>query len=187
VSSHQDGCFAPPSPASSIVFESVFYRCFTNGFCVFIKDVIDNQPLTIRRLATECDGRRESISQLTAGPRGALCGFASLLRSPRIADRLRRVKDGSKALAEVLQATTDEELAETLLMTHVHDLKELAKLVAAVTGDRRPKGVGLSEFCPSPGVLWEPSDIDAVVEQLRDYLKGAWEDGCYLKLERGSR
>jgi hypothetical protein len=30
----------------------------------------------------------------------------------------------------------------------------------------------------------EDKDIEAVVAEFRDYLKKAWEDGCYLKIEK---
>lgn len=149
-----------------------------------VKEVIEKQPLTFRRLATECSVRRESIQQLTLAPRAALCGFASFLRSPRVADRLREVKDAPEALAEILRAATDEELTDTLLTMPTHDLKGLAKLLAAVLGDKRPKSVRLTAFVPQHEVIWEAADIESVVSDFRDYLKNAWEDGCYLKVEK---
>lgn len=149
-----------------------------------VKDIVSNQPLTFRRLASECEARREFIRQLTRASRMALCGFASFLRSPRVADRLRQVKDAPKVLSEILQASTDEEVADALLTMPTQDLKGLASLVGAVVGDKRPKTVRLAGFSPRTEFIWEPADIEAVVTEFRDYLTGIWEDGCYLKVEK---
>lgn len=149
-----------------------------------VKEIISNQPLTFRRLVAECETRREAVRQVSLAPRAALCGFASFLRSPRVADRLRNVKDAPKALAEILQATTDEEVADALVTMPAQDLKGLVKLLNAVVGDKRPKTVRLVGFSPKTEFIWEATDIDAVVGEFRDYLKGIWEDGCYLKIER---
>jgi hypothetical protein len=149
-----------------------------------VKDIVDKQPLTLRRLSTECDARREWIRQVTAAPRAALCGFCVFLKSPRVADRLRGAQDAPEALTEILQAATDDELADVLLTLPAHDLKGLAKLLAAVIGEKRPKGIRLTAFAPSSQFIWEATDIDAVAGELRDYLRGVWEDGYYLRIEK---
>jgi hypothetical protein len=149
-----------------------------------VKDTIDNEALTFRKLAKECDVRRDAAKRLGDTPRAALRGFASFLLSPRVTERLRAVKDGPKALADVLGAKSEDELADVLATMPNADIKTLAKLLVAVVGDRRPKNVRLAEFEPRSGFVWEEADIDTVVGEFRDYLKKAWEDGHYLKLEK---
>jgi hypothetical protein len=149
-----------------------------------VKDITDNQPLTFRRLARECDVRRSAIDEVTAAPRAALCSFAAFLRSPRVADRLRGVKDAPKALTEILQAAGDEELADMLLTMPPRDLSGLAKLLTAVIGDKTPKIVQLAGFAPRSEFIWEAADIDSVAGEFRDYLKSVWEEGSYLKIAK---
>jgi hypothetical protein len=73
------------------------------------------------------------------------------------------VKDAPKALTEILQAATDDELADVLVTLPEHDLKGFAKLLAAVIGETRPKAVRSTAFAPNSEFTWEAADIDAVV------------------------
>ncbi|QRN94036.1 hypothetical protein JRI60_33460 [Archangium violaceum] len=149
-----------------------------------VLDVVDNEVLTFRRLSRECDLRREALTRLLDTPRVALRGFASFLRSPRVHALLQAVEDGPKSLSEVLEAQSDEELTDALLTMPGSELKTLAKLLAAVVGDRRPKSVRIGDFEPRSAFLWEASDIDTVVDEFREYLTKQWEDGYYLKIEK---
>ena len=79
---------------------------------------------------------------------------------------------------------SDDELADVLATMPAQDLKGLAKLLAAVIGDKQPKAIRLAAFAPHNEFIWEATDIDSVVGEFRDYLKSVWEDGCYLKLEK---
>lgn len=148
-----------------------------------VKDV-DGEPLTLRRLAKECDSRQERVKSIGSAPKDALKSFAAFLRSPRVLDRLRAVKDPNKALTEVIQAKTDDELVEVLTALPPKELKSLAKLLIAMIGNKKPKAVRVTDFVPRTEFVWEDKDIETVVTEFRDYLKKAWEDGCYLKIEK---
>lgn len=148
-----------------------------------VKDV-DGEPLTFRRLSKECEARREQLKTIGSAPKEAIKSFAAFLRSPRVLDRLRTVKAPNKTLTEVIQAETDDKLVEILTTLPPQDLKTLAKLLVAVIGDKKPKTVRVTEFVPRTEFVWEDKDIDSVVTEFRDYLKQAWEDGCYLKIEK---
>jgi hypothetical protein len=147
---------------------------------------LENQPLTFKRLAIECERRRQAIENLNKAPRGALGEFASFIRSQPVTDRLLRVKDQPKAVSEALEAGSHEELADMLATMPDQDLKSLAKILAAALGDKSAKTVVLDDFKPQNEFLWEPSDIDAVSRQFRDFLRQQWEEGRYLKLQRGT-
>lgn len=149
-----------------------------------VKEVIDNQPLTFKRLVHECEVRRETASALRDTPRLALDRFASFLRSPRVADRLRAIPDAPKALTEVIQAASDDDLAEVLVTMPAAHLNSLASVLVVVVGDKRPKSVHLAAFRPQNEFIWETSDIEGVVNEFRDYLRAMWEDQCYLRIKK---
>ena len=148
-----------------------------------VKDV-RGEPLTFRRLAKECDSRREQVKSIGSAPKDAVKSFAAFLRSPRVLDRLQAMKDPNKTLTQVIQARTDDELVEVLTTLSETDLKSLAKLLIAVIGDKKPKSVRVTEFVPRTEFVWDERDIESVVGEFRDYLQNAWEDGCYLKVEK---
>ena len=148
-----------------------------------VKDV-DGQPLTFRRLAKECEARRDQVKSIGSAPKDALKSFAAFLRSPRVLDRLRAVKDPNKTLIEMIQTKTDDEHVELLTTLPANELKSLAKLLIAVIGDKKPKSVRMTEFVPRTEFVWENKDIDSVVTEFREYIEKAWEDGCYLKIEK---
>jgi len=140
--------------------------------------------LTFRRLAKECEARRDQVKSIGSAPKDALKSFAAFLRSPRVLDRLRAVKDPNKTLIEMIQTKTDDELVELLTTLPANELKSLAKLLIAVIGDKKPKSVRMTEFVPRTEFVWENKDIDSVVTEFREYIEKAWEDGCYLKIEK---
>jgi hypothetical protein len=148
-----------------------------------VKDA-DGEPLPFRRLAKECESRREQVKSLVSAPGDAFKSFVAFLRSPRILERLRTVKGPNKTLTEVIQTKTDDELVEVLTTLPPKELKSLSKQLIAVIGDKKPKAVRVAEFVPSTEFVWEDKDIEAVVTEFRDYLEKAWEDGCYLKIEK---
>lgn len=148
-----------------------------------VKDA-DGEPMTFRRLTKECESRRNYMKAVGSAPMAALKEFAAFLRSPRVLDRLRGVKYPSKTLIEVVQAKIDDELVEVLITLPANELKSLVKLLIAVIGDKKPKAIRMSEFVPRTEFVWEDKDIDTVVGEFRNYLKKAWEDGCYLKIEK---
>jgi hypothetical protein len=148
---------------------------------------LDNQALTFRRLAGECEGRRNAIQELNRAPRAALCDFTAFLRSQPVVNRLLAVQDRPKALSEMLEAGGHEELADMLVTMPNPDLKSLAKIILAAIGDKSPKTVALNDFKPKNEFLWEEGDVDSVTNQFRDFLREHWEEGHYLKLERTSQ
>lgn len=148
-----------------------------------VKDA-EGEPLTFRRLAKECSSRRQLIQSVATAPKEALQSFVAFLRSPRILERLRAVKDPTKTLTEVLQTKSDDELVEVITTLPAKELNTLAKLLTAVVVDKRPKTVRVTDFAPHTEFVWEDKDMDALVAEFREYIKKAWEDGCYLKIER---
>ena len=87
-------------------------------------------------------------------------------------------------MTEVLETRSDDELVDVLTTLPAKELKTLAKLLTAVVGDKHPKAVSVAEFVPQTEFIWEAKDIDAVVTEFRDYIEKAWEEGCYLKIEK---
>lgn len=57
-------------------------------------------------------------------------------------------------------------------------------MLKATIGDKRPKGLQVAAFRPQTEFIWEEKDIETVVDEFRDYIQKAWEEGCYLKVER---
>lgn len=149
-----------------------------------VKDVVESQPLSLKRLEAECEARRETARQLARAPREALTELAAFLRAPRVEALLRELKDPPAVLSEVLQATSADELADALVTMPPKELKALVKSLSALIGAKRPKAVRLASFVPGNEYIWESAEIDSVVSEFREYLEGAWEDGFYLKIER---
>jgi hypothetical protein len=87
----------------------------------------------------------------------------------------------------MLEARSHEELADMLATMPDQDLKKVAKILTAALGDKSAKTVALDDFKPQNEFLWEPSDIDAVSDQFRHFLRQQWEEGRYLKLQIGTR
>jgi hypothetical protein len=147
-----------------------------------VKD-LDGEVLNFKRLVIKCDALRTTIQEIKAAPRAALEGFAAFLLSPTVKGKLQSITDAPKSLAEIAQAGSEAEAAEVLLTLPARDLKALAKLLAAVVGDKRPKGVHMVEFSPTTVFIWDEKDIELVVEEFRTFLKNAWSEGFYIKIE----
>jgi hypothetical protein len=138
----------------------------------------------LQRLARECDLRREAITRLDEAARGAVREFTTFLRSPRIRERLQSIKDIPKALVEIVEAPSADEAGDALVTMSSQDIKTVAKLITAAVGDKKPKTVHLRAFSPHAEFVWDAADIEGVVSEFREYLQAAWEEGCYLKLEK---
>lgn len=150
----------------------------------YVKDVVDNDPLTLRRLARECDLRREAITRLGEAARGAVREFTTFLRSPHIRECLCGIKDIPKALLEIIEAPSADEAGDALVTMSSQDIKTVAKLITAAVGDKKPKTVYLRAFSPRAEFVWDVADIEGVVSEFREYLQATWEAGCYLKIEK---
>jgi hypothetical protein len=150
-----------------------------------VKDIIEGQPLTFQRLAKECDTRRGEVAWLAGAAREAILEFAGFLRSPRVLERLQADKNPPKALTDLIEADNDSEVVDALLTMSDQDLKTVAKLITAAVGDKKPKPIRLNSFTPRAEFIWEATDIEGLVDEFREYLKASWEDGCYLKIEKG--
>jgi hypothetical protein len=150
----------------------------------YVKDIVDNDSLTLRRLARECDLRREAAKRLDEAARGAVREFTTFLRSPRIRERLRSIKDIPKALLEIIEAPNTDEAGDALVTMSSQDINTVAKLMTTAVGDKKPKIVHLRAFSPHAEFAWDAADIEGVVSEFREYLQAAWEEGCYLKIEK---
>jgi hypothetical protein len=87
-------------------------------------------------------------------------------------------------LTEILSAITDEEVAEILLTLPKSYRKTVAKELKAALGGKTAKVVTIASFTPKTSVLWEKTDIDTVVDEFKNYLKGQCRDGQYIQIER---
>jgi hypothetical protein len=106
-------------------------------------------------------------------------------RESRLVQRpFRSVKNPSKGLAELLAAQTHEGVVEVLLTLPKPDRKALAKELKTSLGGKTARVVAIHSFAPKTSELWEKSDIDALVEEFKDYLKGQWKEGQYIQIER---
>ncbi len=148
-----------------------------------IKDT-RGEDISFRRLVQICRARQEIAAELPAVAKDALSAFAGFLKSPGVVGLLGAVKNPSVGLAEILSANTDKEVAEILLTLPKPDRKTLAKELKATLGGKTAKVVTIGTFTPKTIVLWEKTDIDTVVEEFKDYLKGQWRDGQYIQIER---
>jgi hypothetical protein len=148
-----------------------------------VKDTINNEEITFRRLATECKNRQTALEKLQDAAHQAMVEFAAFLRSPGILSRLQSIPEPTQSLTEILNASTDEEMAGILLKMPKDERKALAKHLKAVVGGKTAKTVSLKSFKPSHELIWEQTEIDAIVKEFRTYLQDHWEDNCYLKIE----
>jgi hypothetical protein len=148
-----------------------------------VKDTINNEELTFRRLGAECKNRQTALEKLQDAAHQAMVEFAAFLRSPGILSRLQTVPEPAQSLTEILNASTDEEVAGILLKMPKDERRALAKHLKAVLGGKTAKTVSLQSFKPSHELIWEQKDIDTIVKEFRTYLQDHWEDNSYLKIE----
>lgn len=142
------------------------------------------EELSFPRLVRLCQARQETADALPAAAKDALTAFAGFLKSPGVIDRLRTVKSPSKGLSDILAAKADADVAEALLTMPKPDRKALAKELKAALGGKTAKVVAIGAFTPKTIVLWEKTDIETVVNEFNEYLKGQWKDGQYIQIER---
>ena len=142
------------------------------------------EDISFRRLVQLSQARQEIAAKLPTVAEDALRAFAGFLKSPGVVSLLGAVKNPSVGLAGILSANTDKEVAETLLTLPKPDRKALAKELKAALGGKTAKVVTIGTFTPKTTVLWDKTDIQTVVAEFKDYLKGQWRDGQYIKIER---
>ena len=144
----------------------------------------DSEELSFPRLVKLCQGRQDTADAMPAAAKDALTAFAGFLKSPGVTDRLRAVKNPSSGLSDILTAKVEADVAEALLTMPKPDRKALAKELKAALGGKTAKVVPIGSFTPKTTVLWEKTDIDTVVDEFKDYLKGQWKDGQYIQIEK---
>ena len=142
------------------------------------------EELSFPRLVKSCRARQETADALPAAAKDALTAFTGFLKSPGVTDRLRAVTNPSNGLSDILAAEADTDVAEALLTMPKPDRKALAKELKAALGGKTAKVVAIGSFTPKTTVLWEKTDIDTVVDEFKEYLKGQWKDGQYIQIER---
>lgn len=147
-----------------------------------VRDV-RNKELTLQDLVEAAEARRTARKDLDDGPRKALLAFAQFLRSPGIRAGLTAAGASVAGVADLLAATSDEDVILALQTLPDAGRHELGKLLKSLLAGRKPKTIRLADFHPTVDTLWEEKEIDTVVDQFRDYLKGCWEDGAYVKVE----
>ncbi|MBI5489032.1 MAG: hypothetical protein HY905_16985 [Deltaproteobacteria bacterium] len=150
-----------------------------------VHDVDTRNLLSPRDLARAARTGEAAAERLRASGRDVLLGLAQFLRSQRVLDRLRSLGGAPASVASILAAPTDEALAEVLTAMTDEDLAAAAKLMEGVIGDKLPKVVSLPSFLPSKEFVWDRADIEGAVAEFRKFLEDAWEEGRYLKLDRG--
>lgn len=139
--------------------------------------------LTLKRLSDECEARRAAGKGLEERPAAALAQFATFLRSPAITAGLTGAAGKTPGVGDLLDAKTTDDVVLAIMTMQQKDRKALAKLIGRLMTGRKQKVVKLADFRPTVDTLWEQKEIEAVVDQFRDYLKGQWEDGAYVKVE----
>jgi hypothetical protein len=142
------------------------------------------EELSLPRLVSVRQARQSTADTLPAACKDALTAFAAFLKSSGVTEQLRAVKSPSKGLSEILAATANSEVADALLTMPTRDRKALAKELKAALGGKTAKAVSIGGFTPATTVLWEEADIDKVVDEFKEYLKGQWKDGQYIQIER---
>lgn len=142
------------------------------------------EDISFRRPVQLCHARQETAAGLPADAKDALTAFSGFLKSPGVTDRLRTVENPSNGLSDILAAKAKADVAEALLTMPKPDRKALAKELKAALGGKTAKVVAIGVFTPKTTLLWEKSDIDTVVDELKDYLKGQWKGGQYNQIEK---
>lgn len=145
---------------------------------------MDKSALTLAGLLTAKVERQRCVETVpTAGDR-ALLGFATFLRSPGVSAALAKVSKPSSGITSIVGTKTDSDLAKLLVGLDGKERQVLAKQLKAALGNKAQKTVSLGSFSPETATLFERTEIDAVVEQFREYLDSKWEEGSYLRLEK---
>lgn len=148
-----------------------------------VRDISEAAPISLRRLAEEIDLRDAYKNAIISAPRKALEEFAGFVRSPKILEEEKKNEKEAPIISEILKTKSNAELVDLLLTANIAELSGLCKVLEAASAGKTPKSVTLRSFKPRADVLWEKSDIDAAVDDFRDFLEGAWENGKYLKLD----
>ena len=97
---------------------------------------------------------------------------------------MREIKSPSKGLSEILAAESEADVAEVLLTLPKQDRKSLAKELKAALGGKTARLMSIGAFTPETTVLWEKTDIDTVVDELKRYLSDQWNDDQYIELTK---
>ena len=127
--------------------------------------------------------RQECLTKMQAAGQRALSAFAAFLKSPQVAAALRQVQGPSDLLQQVLAAKDAAAAAGAIVAAEAASRRKLAKELRAALGGRKALALKLSDFKPAVSVIWEPRDVDAVVEEFRQYLQAKLDKKTYLKIE----
>jgi hypothetical protein len=87
-------------------------------------------------------------------------------------------------ISQIIEAATDQEIVEVLLLMNEKERKALAKQLKTVLAGKSVKTIRLQSFEPQTNLIWEVGDIESVVNEFRTYLESKWEEGCYIKVEK---
>lgn len=149
----------------------------------YVRDIVDASPLTLKKLGDEIVARARAKDQVASAAQDALKSFAEFLRTPKVQEGLAAHQSEAAIAGAIAAADHSSDIAEILHAAGESECGDLAKVLEAVAGGKKPKSVKLSELKPSSDMIWDRSDIPALVEGFRRHVEGEWEEVRYLKVE----
>lgn len=141
-----------------------------------------NQPIVLKNMQPwliEVETTENSVKLL---PETYLMRLAAFLNSTGVKSKLEKYSNIPE-VAALAEKPDEEAVVLHLLGLDITPLRELGKHLKAALSNAEGRTVPLSKFKPSREYMWTDDDIEAVVNDFREYLKSCKPSDGVLRLQ----
>jgi hypothetical protein len=142
----------------------------------------NNLPITLREMKSWLENIETTTANIKSLSESYLARLAAFINSSGVKSKLAKYAH-IPAIALLDEKPGDEHIITCLYSFDERILRELGQHLKAALSKAAGKSVKLSKFKPSREYIWTDDDIEAVVQEFKEYLRASKPDDGVLRLQ----